>query len=135
MKTAMNALGLNKSQVAEITGYSKGQTGWILEGKVSLSDKFFRIFCSELNISEHWLKTGEGEMRPAKGGAEEDHLDPELARKVMAELQGRQGKEPLQLTAEDAAIVEMIRDLPKDERKRVAHEIMRAWVACRREGK
>lgn len=54
---------------------------------------------------------------------------------VMSELQSREGKEPLQLTAGEPAILEMIRDLPEDDRKRVEYEIMTAWVACRQEGK
>jgi len=54
---------------------------------------------------------------------------------VMAELQGREGKAPLQLTAGEAAILEMICKLPEDDRKRVEYEIVTAWIAKRREGK
>lgn len=43
---------------------------------------------------------------------------------VMAELQGRKDKEPLQLSAGEAAMLEMIRDLAGDYRKRVEYEIM-----------
>lgn len=81
-----------------------------------------------------WLKTGEGEMRPAQKG-EGDYLDPELARVVMAEIEGRQGKEPLKLTAREASLLEMIRDLPEEDQKRIEYEIMTAWVACRRKEK
>lgn len=70
-------------------------------------------------------------MRPNREAIGGDHLDPELARMVIAELQSSQGNAPLQLTAEEAAILEMIRDLPKNERKRVEYEIMTAWVARR----
>ena len=64
MNDAMLSLGLNKSKVADLIGYSKGQTGWVLDGKAPLSDKFVTLFCHGINISENWLRSGEGQMRP-----------------------------------------------------------------------
>lgn len=64
MWEAIREEGLNKTKVAKITGYSKAQVGDILEDRVPLSDKFIRIFASSFKISEQWLETGEGEMRP-----------------------------------------------------------------------
>lgn len=87
------------------------------------------------NVNYDWLLTGKGEMHSIKGKIERDHLDPELARMIMAELQSRKGKEPLQLSATDAAIIEMLHDMPEEDRKRVEYEIMTAWVACRRKGR
>lgn len=62
LREAVNALGLNKSQLAAKIGYSKGQVGWILEGKTPLSDRFIRVFCLECNISESWIRYGVGDM-------------------------------------------------------------------------
>lgn len=131
MKSAMKSLGLNKSKVAEITGYSKGQTGWILEGKVPLSEKFLRIFCSELNISEQWVRTGEGDMN--KVASETETLDPSLARAIIAERQDRYGStEPMTLTTTEAEIIELLRDLPKDARLDEYDNIRALWLSlCR----
>lgn len=68
LREAVNALGLNKSQLAAKIGYSKGQVGWILEGKTPLSDRFIRVFCLECNISEAWIRYGVGDMMGIGGG-------------------------------------------------------------------
>lgn len=124
----------NQQEMLEITGLATGlASNWKSRGRVP--EKSIAKVADVADVNFQWLKTGEGEMRPTKGLIERDHLDPDLARMVMAEIQGRQGKEPLQLTAGEAAILEMIRDLPEDDRKRVEYEIMTAWVACRQQDK
>ncbi|NOQ52484.1 MAG: hypothetical protein GQ578_09750 [Desulfuromonadaceae bacterium] len=64
LNRAMKECGLNKSKVSKIIGYSRGQTGWVLDGKAPLTDRFLRLFCSGLNISEQWARNNEGQMRP-----------------------------------------------------------------------
>lgn len=58
LREIITAAGDSKADVARKTGYSKGQVGWILEGKTNISDKFIRIFCSAYNISEQWINSG-----------------------------------------------------------------------------
>ena len=62
LREAVEKLGLNKTELAAKTGYSKGQVGWILEGKTNLSPKFVKTFCLTCNISEVWLNEGIGNM-------------------------------------------------------------------------
>jgi len=124
----------NMADMLRIAGFSSG-SGSMWKRRDVLPDGSIAKVAELTGVSFEWLKTGEGEMRPTKNVTEGDYLDPDLARMVMAEIQGRQGKEPLQLTAGEAAILEMIRDLPEDDRKRVEYEIMTAWVANRRERK
>lgn len=62
LNLAAKSTGLNNSQISEVLGYSKGQVGWVLAGKATLTNKFAQIFCSKFNISNHWLLTGEGDM-------------------------------------------------------------------------
>lgn len=135
IKRMMLACGVEKStELADFLGKNQSTISrWRDREKVP--DGAIAQVAAMTKVNYDWLLTGEGEMRPTKGEAEGDYLDPDLARMVMAEIQGRQGKEPLQLTAGEAAILEMIRDLPEDDRKRVEYEIMTAWVACRRKDK
>lgn len=51
-----------KKKIAEMTRYSQGSVSDFLSGKEPLADKFLKIICDELSISEQWLKTGEGDM-------------------------------------------------------------------------
>jgi hypothetical protein len=124
----------NMTEMLKLMGFSHGAgSTWKKRGDVP--DGSIAKVAESTGVYFKWLKTGKGEMRPNREAIGGDHLDPELARMVIAELQSSQGNAPLQLTAEEAAILEMIRDLPKNERKRVEYEIMTAWVACRREGR
>lgn len=52
----------NDRELAEMLGYTKASFSQIVNGKVPLSDKFVRKLCSLDNISEEWVKSGEGEM-------------------------------------------------------------------------
>ena len=60
IQEVIRGLCLSNAELSRITGYSRGQTGWIVNGKASITDRFIKVFCSTLNISEHWLLTGEG---------------------------------------------------------------------------
>lgn len=51
-----------KKKLAEISGYSAGGVSDFLSGKQPLGDKFIRAVCREFQISEVWVRTGEGEM-------------------------------------------------------------------------
>lgn len=49
-------------RVAESIGYSANQVGLILAGKYAPNDRFIKSICTVHNISEHWIRTGEGEQ-------------------------------------------------------------------------
>lgn len=83
------------------------------------------------NVNFEWLKFGKGEMRTPRTAPETGQPGSELEGMVVAEAPLRTGTGPFQLTAEEAAIMEMLRDLPEDERKRVEAEIVTAWLTCR----
>lgn len=53
----------------------------MLEGKTPLSDKFLKIFCSTCNVSEVWLKTGEG---PTPKAEPKSDLE-EMLQRIVAE--------------------------------------------------
>jgi len=130
----VQAVGANNmAEMLRLAGLSTA-TGSIWKKRGNVPDGSIAKVAELSGVSFRWLKTGEGEMRPAEK-SEGNYLDPELARVVMAEIKGRQGKEPMQLTARQASLLEMISDLPEEEQKRIEYEIMTAWIACRREGK
>lgn len=83
----INERNLTKSKIAGIIGYSKGQTGWVLDNKAPLTDRFIKVFASEFNISEHWLKTGEEPMRSNDITLSEDPAIQDKLEKARAVLQ------------------------------------------------
>lgn len=126
---------LSVTAAAKKCGIPQPRLNDIVLGKtLNPQAKTIKRIAKGMDATEGWLITGEGEIRPAEK-SERDYLDPELARVVMAEIKGRQGKEPIQLTARQASLLEMISDLPEEEQKRIEYEIMTAWIACRRNGK
>lgn len=120
----------NMAEMLRITGLSTaaGST-WRKRG--SVPDGSIAKIAELSNVTFEWLKFGKGEMRPPRDTPETGQPGSELEGMVVAEAPLRTGKGPFQLTAEEAAIMEMLRDLPEDERKRVEAEIMTAWLTCR----
>ena len=58
-----------KKKLAELTTYKPGSITDFLKGKQPLGDKFIRLVCEKLQVSEVWLRTGEGNM---EGNSPED---------------------------------------------------------------
>lgn len=53
----------NERSLAEVMGYTKSSFSQIMNGKVSLSDKFMKNLCAlDENINFVWVKSGEGSM-------------------------------------------------------------------------
>lgn len=72
--------GRNK-KIAEITGYSQPQVSAILSGKEPPSDRFVKLICLGLLISEDWIRTGQGEpfisgpeRRPVEAVISDQHI-------------------------------------------------------------
>lgn len=55
-------LGLSRAAFGEKLGVSGDVINNIERGRVELKDLLFSHMCSVYNVSEKWLKTGEGEM-------------------------------------------------------------------------
>jgi transcriptional regulator with XRE-family HTH domain len=51
-----------QDDIAERTGYNKSSISEIINGKVPLSEKFIKIFCSEFGISYDYIISGTGEI-------------------------------------------------------------------------
>lgn len=52
----------NNDDLAKILGYNKSSISEITNGKVPLSDKFIKIFCSEFGIDINFILKGEGDI-------------------------------------------------------------------------
>jgi hypothetical protein len=128
----IQALGArNMAEMLRITGFSTaaGST-WRKRG--SVPDGSIARIAGLSNVSFEWLKFGRGEMVTARMSTEEKHPGQNLAGLIVAEAQYRQANKGFYLSAEEAAILEMLRDLSEEERKYIESQILTAWVACRR---
>ena len=73
-------LGFSLNQMSVDLGYAKSYLSRIVSGERRLQDRIITAICQTYNVSESWLRTGEGEMfNPVK--ADED--DIEVARRVL----------------------------------------------------
>ena len=71
------ALGLNTTQIGDAIGLSNSGISSIETGQRKVSDKHVRLLKVAFPLmSEHWLRTGEGEMF---GGFEDDLSQTDLA--------------------------------------------------------
>ena len=62
MKQARQARKWSQVKVAEAIGISDSGYSKLENGINNPSDRTIKLFCDALNISESWLRTGEGEM-------------------------------------------------------------------------
>lgn len=82
MKMARDKRGYSMTKVAEMIGISDSAYSRLEKGVNNPSKRTVELFCQKLNISESWLRTGEGEMEiPAPSDlveqlARENNLSP-----------------------------------------------------------
>lgn len=62
LRAARKALGLNQTDFAAAFGMSQGGYARVETGANAMSDRVLKSACQAHNISEHWLRTGDGEM-------------------------------------------------------------------------
>lgn len=62
IKEIRKALGLTLEQFGEAIGIKKSSLSLIENGINSPSEQTIKSICREFNVSEEWLRTGEGEM-------------------------------------------------------------------------
>lgn len=71
IKEIRQSKGLTQSQFSEIIGLSRNYIALIEIGERVPSDRTISDICREFNVSEEWLRTGEGEMFKPKSRNEE----------------------------------------------------------------
>lgn len=72
IKRLRKELGLTQSQFADALNITAATVSRIESGKAPLTDRMLHSISMEWNVSENWLRTGEGEMHPVSD--EDDSL-------------------------------------------------------------
>lgn len=62
ISAVVSASGLNKTKFADVINISQPFLSQICSGAKAPSDRTIIGICREFNVSERWLRTGEGEM-------------------------------------------------------------------------
>jgi transcriptional regulator with XRE-family HTH domain len=62
VKQLRKYLGLTQEQFANAIGIKGGSLSMIEIGKSVVTEQNLKLICSTYNVSENWLKTGEGDM-------------------------------------------------------------------------
>ena len=106
--------GLTQSQFAEKLGLSRNYIGLIEIGDRVPSDRTISDICREFNVSEEWLRTGEGEMFQPKSRNEELF---EFAAKVSE-------GDPSSIQAQLLAVMARLTDEQWEVLAQVAHEFV-----------
>ena len=71
IKTLRKHVGLTQEQFAAIIHTSRSNLGNVETNTFSVTDRMIYDVCREFQVSEHWLRTGEGEMFIEKTREEE----------------------------------------------------------------
>jgi len=62
IKRIRNILNISQNEFAKRLGISQSTLAMIEVNKRNFSDKHIKLICSEFNVNERWLRTGEGEV-------------------------------------------------------------------------
>ena len=62
LKEVRKAVGLNQTEFARHLGITQTAYSMIENGYRPLADKYIKVICSAFNVSEHWMRTGEGDI-------------------------------------------------------------------------
>lgn len=62
LKEVRKALGFNQTNFAKQLGITQTAYSMIENGNRPLADKYIKVISSVFNVSENWLRKGEGEM-------------------------------------------------------------------------
>jgi len=55
-------LGLSQIKFSSILALSSGYIGGIETGRIPVNDRLIKLICSSFNVSEVWIRHGEGNM-------------------------------------------------------------------------
>ncbi len=62
IKLIRNSVRLTQQEFADKIGIKRNTVALYETGKSGISDAVVKLICKEFNISERWLRTGDGEM-------------------------------------------------------------------------
>lgn len=62
LKALRKELELNQTEFATRLSLKQATVSAMERGETAITDRTIRAICSEFNVSENWLRTGEGEM-------------------------------------------------------------------------
>lgn len=62
MKSVRTQEKLSMEAFGELIGMSKSNVSKLEKGEHNVAERNIKLICSEFNINENWLRTGEGEM-------------------------------------------------------------------------
>ncbi len=74
VRMVRNELHMNQTEFGERLDVAQTYLTNIETGKRSLTEKLTKLICYEFNVSEQWLRTGEGEMFARSDASEIDNL-------------------------------------------------------------
>jgi transcriptional regulator with XRE-family HTH domain len=85
LRAVRKKLGINQGEFARRMGLTQAALSTIEVGKTKLTEKNIKLICVTFNVSEQWLRTGEGEMFGSLSRYETELL--ELYRQLSEETQ------------------------------------------------
>ena len=62
LKLLRKEMNLSQGDFAERIGFKQTALSMIESGRNTLNDRHIKLICSTFNVSERWLRDGEGEM-------------------------------------------------------------------------
>jgi transcriptional regulator with XRE-family HTH domain len=62
IREVRTALGLSQSKFSSILALSSGYIAGIETGRIVANDRIIKLVCSSFNVSEAWLRYGEGDI-------------------------------------------------------------------------
>lgn len=62
IRDVRKSISLNQDDFAKKLGLTKNYISLVETGQRNLSEQSIKVLCTEFNINEEWLRTGEGEM-------------------------------------------------------------------------
>lgn len=63
IKEVRKSLNMNQKTFGTALGLGQGAVSWIEQDRNTVTDQNIKTICTKFNINEHWLRTGEGEMK------------------------------------------------------------------------
>ena len=115
ISAVIEALGMKKTAFAERLNVSQAFVSQLCSGTSNPSDRTISDICREFNVSEEWLRTGEGEMFKPRSRNEELY---EFLHKV-------ENSDPGSLQAQLLTVMARLTDEQWEVLAQVAHEFVK----------
>lgn len=101
VKSLRKQLQLNQTEFGQKIGLKNGAISWMEKDGNTIIDQNIKLICSELNVNENWLRTGEGDM-----------FNPPPTDDVLALMQDK-----MNLTSQEIEIVRVFLELTPEQRQ------------------